>query len=111
MYVKSNPTTVAEAALLLDRNIPEWYTRVNLSRLDMGEHGNMVNCVLGQVNGGAAEELAKQILQNPFSDQHLWYGRDKPFGFSSSDKLQTAWVKEIQARRLDPEDYNRIQED
>lgn len=77
------PTTVKEAAQLLDDYDPKWYTKINTDELDMQ---NGMRCILAQTCG-------KYYDQHPMIKE--WYAVGGPFS-SAVDKAE--WVAEIANR-------------
>lgn len=117
------PTTVAEAALLLDRVKPGWEYLINFNVLDM-RFGD--TCILGQVYGDVnkgvntiwPKKLAsfrEDILEvGPFATgldyaKIVPLGKGMGLGYKEAYEIPLAylWAEEVYARIGDEEDDNK----
>jgi hypothetical protein len=89
-YQFSDATNVKEGAILLDKEKPGWYNKIDINRLDMTGHRS---CILGQLYG--EYEIGDTAL---FGKNERRSDDDMAFG-SEVDKNE--WIKEIEARQPD----------
>jgi hypothetical protein len=97
MEMKMNhpfPKTIEEAAKLLDKVAPEWYTVVDHIKLDMTAH---YGCVLGQLFKGYSEGIERLFGLNL---EHWQSKYDMIFG---DDASRSQWVYEICYRQKNKE--------
>jgi hypothetical protein len=97
--------TVEEAALFLDSQDPDWFNRVDLSKLDMD---SCYNCVIGQAFGrGYAGDYANAIRMLPGCGTNIDYDAVfDPVFFCNYDRktdtptdcLNRQWKAEIEKR-------------
>lgn len=93
---------VQEGALLLDRELPGWYTKVNPDTLQMS---SCTKCVLGQLYGsdntvGTGFDIGQEFLfgeDAEFTDQAEKFGFDAECG--EYEQLRGRWKHEIGLRR------------
>lgn len=84
---------IPEGVALLDDVVPNWASKVDLSRLSMSDYNW---CVLGQVFGDYSE--GRRSLGIPIGDGQ-WYGFDQCSTDSNWEALDEAWAKVISERR------------
>lgn len=79
-------TRARRGALYLDRVMPDWYGRVRLRELNLGD---ACRCVLGQIFDDAHSELMKTLVPTDFTDDALDSGFALGFEalFSTDDSL------------------------
>lgn len=82
------PTSIGEAALLLDKVCPIWFHNINLDILDMD---SLTRCILGQMYGSYDKAIKQLFDETPY---HCF--EDKIFGSEAGILI---WKKEIDKRK------------
>ena len=96
---------VCRAAALLDKTLPDWFSRVDLAALDMA---SPTRDVLGQLFGTAGRGLLAVMAANPsvrFSSADNGFfltakERRRAQGVRKGWILTDEWVNQIESRRL-----------
>jgi len=82
---------------LLDRKLPGWWRKIDLTTLDIGSGSR---CVCGQLDGGCWAVLAYRLLEGDkpsshgFAAEHSWLLVRREY-----HRLTGVWKEEISARR------------
>ena len=84
--INAIPKTIPEAAELLDKVNPEWYTKINKETLNMG---SCSRCILAQLYGDYA--LGKEAVFG----KYLALSSNSPFGDYAS---KADWLTQIDSR-------------
>lgn len=105
---------VARGAARLDERVPDWFRRVDLSKILMWDDGS---CVLAQVCGSYHDGLASLYLHGTYGDDPNPGMSDAGHGFdifydgteneTTFEQLTAAWHDEITARLRDVGGINR----
>lgn len=94
---------VDRGARLLDAEMPDWYTKINIDALQMH---NSCLCVLGQLYGGNYTR-GRQALG-------VEAGQSSAYGFNADQslykRLKEEWVMEIVLRKMEAGQWTRLEE-
>jgi len=95
---------IRRSALLLDRDRPDWYRKINVPKFDMSD---CTACVLGQLTDAKRKGLLWEgVLAEAGLDEHTACLRGFSLGDDLTDTedvdythLEQAWLREIYKRR------------